>query len=376
MTNRCIFIATTWWGGDNSLALYHRALAEEIARRGWRVVMLVPGNAKAAAPDGNPAVYDWPSRRPTRLQDAAFLRKLILRHRPRCVLSSFGAVNVCTTVSRLLGVSHRLAWYHTLTSQIDIDWKQSQPKKRLLRLRKRLVYRMATKLIPVSEAAQRDLLGAFGVPARKCQVFYNSLPAPRIHLGSDVRDAGNVMCVGRLDAVKGQDVLIRAFARIAEELPGAQVHLAGSGPTEESLRKLADHLGIADRVNFLGALPPNEVLERLQLAAVSIVPSRSDNCPHVVIESLACGTPVIASAVGGIPEMLTDGEDALLVPPDDPGLLADRLQSVLSDHELSHRLSRGALAKFENQFDSARVVPRQVDWLLSEISSRQADTSD
>lgn len=368
MTKPCFFLATTWWGDGNSLAQYHRALAEEIARRGWQVVMLVPGHVGAAAPESNPAVYDWPSRRPTRLQDAAFLRRLITQYRPCCILSSFGAVNVCITVSRLLGVPHRLAWYHTLTSQIDIDWKHSQFKKRWLRGRKQLVYRMATKLIPVSEAAKRDLISAFGMPASKCRIFYNSLPAPPLGPPSGNRNSGTLLCVGRLDPAKGHDVLIRAFARIAEDLPGARLHLAGSGPMESDLRRLAHNLGVVDRVNFLGALAPKEVLERLRLAAVSVVPSRSDNCPLVVIESLVCGIPIVASAVGGIPEMLTDGEDALLVPPDDPTSLASRLKSVLSDAELASHLGANAHSRFEKQFDSARVVPEQVDWLLGEIS--------
>jgi glycosyltransferase involved in cell wall biosynthesis len=178
------------------------------------------------------------------------------------------------------------------------------------------------------------------------------------------RDSNRTVCVGRLHPTKGQDVLLRAIARLKDRFPDTFFEFIGDGPCREDCERIANELGIADRCSFLGRLPHDEVLRRMASAAVSVVPSRSECFGLVNIESLAMGTPVIASNVGGIGEIFEDGEEGFLVPPDDPEQLADRLARVLSDPGLRQTMSEKAHLRFK-YFEQDKLVHEQVDWLES-----------
>lgn len=220
MAPSCYFIATSY--GDAAVPQQFLALSTELAERGHRIVLLLDGQKKDAESQGtNPVIYTWPSKRPTRLQDALFLRKLINRYKPDCFVANFGASNVMMLVGWILRVACRVDWYHTLSSQIDTAipaWRL-----RLLRLRKKFIYKAATHMVPVSKAAREDLRLSFGVPESKCKLFYNSLADPFAHVNSWVRTtngfSNSVVCVGRLYPTKGQDVLIRAIGLLRHDFP-------------------------------------------------------------------------------------------------------------------------------------------------------------
>src|SRR5208283_4754773 len=151
MSSDCYFIATSWI--DSPISLHFRRLAQELAGRGHSVVLLVDGQRTDVEDHAaNPAVFSWPSKRPTHLRDARFLRDLIRRHRPGCLISNFGATNVCMLVGWLMRVPHRVCWYHTMDEAIARDSSTPPWKRRLLRRRKQLVYRAATHVVANSEA--------------------------------------------------------------------------------------------------------------------------------------------------------------------------------------------------------------------------------
>jgi glycosyltransferase involved in cell wall biosynthesis len=241
---------------------------------------------------------------------------------------------------------------------------------RWLRWRKRLVYRAATHLVSASRAGLADLLEVFRVEAEKCRVFYNSLADPlKPARRQPVAPAPfTVVCIGRLFPTKGQDVLLRAAALLKDRLPQLRVELVGDGPSAQALRTLAAELGVARMCHFIGAVNHARVMAHIQAATVTVVPSRSDNNPLVVIESLALGIPVIASSVGGIVESLTDGVEGFLVPPEDPAALAEKLFAVLTQQELRQALGRRARARFLNQFEQDKLLAEQVAWFETRVS--------
>ena len=100
--------------------------------------------------------------------------------------------------------------------------------------------------------------------------------------------------------------------------------------------------GSGARVRFVGALPRGQVLAKLAGARAAVLSSAWENLPHAAVEALSVGTPVVSTAVGGVPEVVRDGENGLLVPPNDPGALAEALRRVLEDDELRAALARGA----------------------------------
>jgi glycosyltransferase involved in cell wall biosynthesis len=368
----CFFIGTPL--GDLSIMKQFEALAHELAGRGHQVLILAPHRrVDLARPHGNPAVLIWPSERPTGWRDAWFLYKLIRQYKPDCLVASYAAVNIMMVVGWFTRVPKRIAWYHTLSSQINLDGKMPGWKMRLLRLRKKLVYSLSTQIVPVSQAASEDLRTVYREPEHKLRVFRNAVADPLAPTPTNGNSASRrlVVCIARLSPSKGQDVLIRAAALLQDRQVPFQLVFIGDGPARDSYTRLARDLGVADRCMFAGSLGHAEVLNRMRAATVSVLPSRSDNCPLVIIESLAVGTPVIASRVGGIPEVVRDGVDGFLVAPDDPQALASKLNSVLTNDNLARQLRANARAGFLERFEQARAVQEQVEWLERSLPTQR-----
>jgi glycosyltransferase involved in cell wall biosynthesis len=141
-----------------------------------------------------------------------------------------------------------------------------------------------------------------------------------------------ILNVAKFEKQKGQDVLIKAFAAIAEDYLDVNLVLIGATDIAlPNLRELCIGEGIANRVHFHPDVPHQEVADFLKHATIFILPSRQEAFGIVILEAGAFGLPVVASRVGGIPEILTDGWNGRLVPPDDPVKLAECLRSIL-DH--------------------------------------------
>jgi glycosyltransferase involved in cell wall biosynthesis len=164
---------------------------------------------------------------------------------------------------------------------------------------------------------------------------------------------GGVVYAGRLASEKGVDTLIAAAAAI-----GAPVDIAGAGPEAPAYEALARSSG-ATSVRFRGHLPPQELHRLIRSAAVVVVPSRCyENQPLIVLESMACGVPVVASEVGGLPELITAGVDGELVPPNDADALAASLQRLLGDPRRTYEMGRVGRAKIEVQFSAEKHLQR------------------
>jgi glycosyltransferase involved in cell wall biosynthesis len=361
----CVLIAGTRSKGAVGQNLV--ALAEKLSAKGDRVVLLFPGPRMPVCDDlvHNPGIAVWPSRRPTHAKDAIFLLRLIAKIRPTHVIANFGSVNLMMTVAFAMRVRNRISWYHTLTAQIEMDSHQGALKRNLLRIRKSLVYRLATDIVTNSGAGRHDVMKTYSVPPQKITVFPNCIADP---LRAQVSRLGpvegrRIVCVGRLDRSKGQDVLIHAFGRLRNKHPNATIVFIGSGPLMEENRLLAQRLGVSDQCSFLGAIPHVDVLRQLSTAAISVVPSRSEAFGYVNIESMAVATPLVASNIGGISEIVRDGIDGFLVPPDDSDTLADRLSLLLTDRQLRDRLGQNARQRFLERYERDLVLDDQVRWI-------------
>src|SRR5579862_5921254 len=141
--------------------------------------------------------------------------------------------------------------------------------------------------------------------------------------GEPVPYAGAVprlLCVGRLIPIKGHIVLLRAFAEARRTLPELQLDIAGRGPLEPALRALARELGVADSVRFLGHVSP--IQDAIERSAIVVVPSMGEGFGMVALEAMERARPVIAAEIGGLGELVRDGETGLLVAPGDADALA------------------------------------------------------
>ena len=171
--------------------------------------------------------------------------------------------------------------------------------------------------------------------------------AARARLGLDGRDV--VFAVGRMDPVKGFDVLIRALPHLKRHR-NLQLVLAGGPIGEREHRRLTDlvgTLGVGDRVSFVGPVPQPDLPLYYSAAKVVVVPSHYESFGFVAAEALACGTPVVASRVGGLPTFVHDGINGLLVSWRTPEAFAERISLLLSDWELRSRLAASARSSVE-----------------------------
>ncbi len=153
---------------------------------------------------------------------------------------------------------------------------------------------------------------------------------------------GRILFVGRLEKMKGVDTLLTAFAAMRNakwEMTDMHVRIVGDGSQRAALEKVANDLGIADRVTFAGWVKVPQVFDAFAQAEIFCGLSRSEALGNVFLEAQAAGCAVVGTRVGGIPDSVEDGVTGLLVPPDDAEAAADALRRLLADHALRERLA-------------------------------------
>ena len=174
----------------------------------------------------------------------------------------------------------------------------------------------------------------WGLDEARVEVLVNPAPPP-VDVAAEALAPGTFVFVGRLTEQKALPVLLRAL----EDVEGALLEIVGDGPERAALERQASAPALAGRVRFTGPLPRDQVLRHLAGARAAVLPSAWENLPHAVVEALAVGTPVVATAVGGVPEVVTDGLNGLLVPPLDAAALAAAMGRMLTDDALRDRLA-------------------------------------
>jgi glycosyltransferase involved in cell wall biosynthesis len=195
----------------------------------------------------------------------------------------------------------------------------------------------------------RKLVLSWGVPADRVSVLPNPVPVD-LPDHDPPRNGRTLAFAGRLTAQKS---LGRALEAVAGT-EGVRLVIVGEGPDRGALEERARELGIADRVEFLGAQPRARVVELFRAADATILSSSWENFPHTVVEALAVGTPVLAMEAGGVSEVVHDGVNGLLVPAGDTDALAAAVRRYFADDALRERL-RGAAAASVAAYAPERV---------------------
>ena len=266
--------------------------------------------------------------------------------------NAFGTIAARLAGVRLVIASRR--WWNALPS-------------RGLAVANRVGYRAAHRVLANSEAVGRLVEGE-GVPASRVFVLPNFLedaafePAPhgwRDRLLAELgvpAGAAVVGLVARLSREKRIGDLLHAATRLARGDGAPHVVVVGDGGERPALEALAVELGIADRVHFAGHRANRPNLHAL--FDVSVLCSAREGFPNAVVEAMAAGRPVVATAVGGVPDAVVDGETGRLVPSGDPTALADALQALLVDVDLRDRMGRAARERARARYHERMVMPR------------------
>ncbi|MBA3375739.1 MAG: glycosyltransferase [Gaiellaceae bacterium] len=207
----------------------------------------------------------------------------------------------------------------------------------------------------------------WGLDPHRLSILPNPAPAiPPLPAREELRAAlgleGAVLSfAGRLGPQKALQVALEAVAAV----PEVTLAIAGDGPDREVLERRARDLGLGDRARFFGTVPRDDVLRLFRAADASLLSSSWENFPHTVVEALAVGSPVIATAVGGVPEVVQDGRNGLLVPPGDPAALAAAIRRFFADGELRRRLVESAAASVAALTEDAVFTRIEEELLLA-----------
>jgi len=194
----------------------------------------------------------------------------------------------------------------------------------------------AKGILSVSKALKSNMV-AMGVESNKIEVIYNGVNHQKFGERQPRKLAEDyVLYVGNLKATKGVFELLTGFSKIAKQFPDLKLVFAGPGGLQKQLAEKAKQLTIESRVTFLGSVNHDELPALLQHANVVALPSYNEGVPNVLLESMACGTPVLATAVGGIPEVVIENICGQLIPPKDCDAVASGLSNILSK-QWSHK---------------------------------------
>jgi|HubBroStandDraft_6_1064221.scaffolds.fasta_scaffold179852_2 glycosyltransferase involved in cell wall biosynthesis len=215
-------------------------------------------------------------------------------------------------------------------------------RRRVIALLERRALRSADVVICTS-AFSRSALRERGYFRQETRVEVVHNGAPPLPGGRKPEVGVELVCIARLDCHKGIDVLVQALSLLEEPRP--QLDLVGIGREESKLRELANRLKVEHRVRFRGQLNREELASCLAGATALVLPSRAENFPLAVLEAMQVGVVIVATRVGGIPEAVRDGREALLVSPEDPAALAEALGRVLRTPELRRRLAAAAFVR-------------------------------
>jgi glycosyltransferase involved in cell wall biosynthesis len=273
----------------------------------------------------------------------------------------FGSNVWGTLIGRVARVPIVIAHEHT--------WSfEGEPLRRLLD--RELIGRFSDAFIAVSRADQRKMIEIERIPAERIRFIPNGIAPTAPAAGRDVRaelgvGSGPLIgAIGTLRAQKAYDVLIRAAASLREKHPGLHVVIAGGGPERERLDALIGELGLSDVVLMLGRrLDVPNILAALDVAVCA---SNFEGSPLAVMEYMEAGLPIVATRVGGVPDLIDDGVHGLLVQPGEPLELAGAIDELLRDRPRAAALGARARERRRREFD-LDVMVHNMEALYEEL---------
>jgi glycosyltransferase involved in cell wall biosynthesis len=349
-----VLIVTGIWPPDvGGPASHAPEVAEFLRGRGHTVEVVTTASERPAR---QPYPVCWTARSiPVGVRHIVGGRLIAARARKADVVYTTGMFGRSALGSRLAGrpyvlkltadPAHERAHRRGLSSGTLDEFQHESPglAVRLLRAARDAELRGAAHVMCPS-AYLRDLVLGWGVDESRVELMPNPLPRlPDLPDREQARrrfglDGATLAFAGRLTAQKSLEVALEAVARNGE----VSLVLAGEGVERDALERRAAELGLNGRVRFLGAQPREDVLELLRAADALLLSSSWENFPHTVVESLAVGTPVLATAAGGVVEVVDDGRNGLLVPPGDADALAQAIDRFFGDSALRESLREAA----------------------------------
>jgi glycosyltransferase involved in cell wall biosynthesis len=277
--------------------------------------------------------------------------------------------------------AHRIALVHTLDQPANLfglagaalagvpvriaNRRDVNPGRRTIELGvQRMAYTGAHRVVANCRAAA-DRLRLERLPERKIAIVSNGVDPSRFAERHERATLSRVVAVANLRPEKGHDVLIDAAALVLRRFPETRFDIVGGGPMRDVLAVRARTQGVAHAVRLLGH--QDDVPKAFDDADVFVHPSRSEAFPNAVLEAMAAGLPIVASDVGGIPELIENERNGLLSPVGNPDALAERMCRLIADPPLAARLASAARHDARTRFSFERMVTAFEALYLSEL---------
>ncbi|MGH2757039.1 MAG: glycosyltransferase [Actinomycetota bacterium] len=299
-------------------------------------------------------VTDLGMRRGWSLRPLWRLSSLIRRFAPDVVHTHLYRADIAGIA---LGRLHRVPV--TVSSVHNLDLEQNYPRWRRLVIG---AYKRADRIVAISHAVRRELCSGYGLdPDRVITIHYGIQPTGIAEPRAPFRDAPAIGTVGRLARQKAHDVLIEAFARVLERFPTSTLHIVGHDDEglRPALEEQARKMGISGSVHVEGFKKDiQQVLTDMDLFVLS---SDFEGFGLVLLEAMAAQLPIVATAVGPIPEIIEDGVSGRLVPPRDPGALAAAIVACLEDPGGASEMGRRGRARVGSEFTVEEMVVRTIE---------------
>jgi glycosyltransferase involved in cell wall biosynthesis len=328
---------------------YTLRLAQSLPEKGYRALVVCP-NAQTV-----------PSRTRQTLQ---------IREYPHLLQPLVGRVVLEILLRQLLVDPPEIVHAQTLTAFRAATWIARELERPLIltihdflrpRVRLSVDRRVCRRVIAVSDAVRTHLIEQHHLPPDLVTVISSGVSCRRDEPVEPVLNPAKTPVVGTagpLEAVKGFPFFLGAAARVHATGRDVEFLVAGAGPEEQNLRRLARELEIAQRVTFLPNL--SDFSPALEAMDVFCLPSLRQGLGTIMLEAMALGRPVIATKVGGVFQVIRDGETGLLVPPSDSAQLAEKILELLDDPEKARRLGQAARAEVAANFSVEKMVEQTV----------------
>jgi glycosyltransferase involved in cell wall biosynthesis len=246
--------------------------------------------------------------------------------------------------------------------------REINPDKTLTTIATQRAAYMCAHRIVANSAAAAARLQAEGVSARKITVVRNGLDVERFVPRARRAAPRHVVVVAHLRREKGHDVLVDAAPHVLRRFPDARFDIVGEGPEMDPLLRRVRERGVAHAFTFFGHR--DDVAERLAASDIFVLPSRSEASPNALLEAMAAGLPVVASAVGGIPELVDDSRTGFLVPAGNARVLAERICQLMADSSRGARIGDAARRDVASRFSFDRMTAEFERIYLGELARR------
>lgn len=222
------------------------------------------------------------------------------------------------------------------------------------------ILHQASTIVCISQYLYKKVMTTFPDLQNRCKIIPVGLEFPNFDQMKAAR-SNFILGAGRLSFEKGFDTLIRAFEEVSQIFPDLRLVIAGDGDERGNLERMVASSNLTGKVVFLGEVKRAKVMELFSGCKLAVVPSRIEGFGAIILEAMAMGAPIVATSVGGIPELIDDGETAFLVTPENPQELAAKIRFLLLNPDLLNHVGAQAKVKLQGKYDWHEIAGRYVD---------------